>query len=107
IKDCSCVLVKVPDFVRYGSKPMRDLEERPGLLLDIARALRTYEETVAYAPNQVFIGNMLPDELKQLPQPWYKNPLTNGARNGPFGEILPEDEFYAWLKLADEFNIVL
>lgn len=106
IKDCAYVLVHVPDFVRYGSKPMRDLEEKPDLLPDLARSLRTFEQVVAYAPNQVFIGNMSPDELSNVPQPWYGNLLSAADRHGPFGEIMPEEEFYGWLKIADECDIV-
>jgi len=106
IKDCAYVLVNVPDFVRYGSKPMRDLEETPGLLPDIERSLRTFEQVIAYGPNQVFVGNMRPDELHDLAQPWYTNLLNAAARQGPFGEIMPEEEFYGWLKIADAFDLV-
>jgi glycine/sarcosine/betaine reductase complex component C subunit beta len=106
IKDCAYVLVNVPDFVRYGSKPMRDLQENMALLPDIQRALRTFEEVTAYGPNQVFIGNMRPDDLHDLEQPWYTNPVNAGRRQGPFGEIMPEEEFYGWLKIADAFDIV-
>ena len=106
IRECACVLVNVPDFVRYGSKPMRDLEEKPELLPDLARALRTFEQVVAYGPNQVFIGNMSPDELSGVPQPWHSHLLSAGGRHGPFGEIMPEEEFYGWMKVADECDIV-
>jgi glycine/sarcosine/betaine reductase complex component C subunit beta len=106
IKDCASVLVNVPDFVRYGSKPMRDLAENPALLPDIERALRTFEQATTYGPNQVFIGNLRPDELHDLPQPWYTNLLNAAARQGPFGEIMPEEEFYGWLKIADAFDLV-
>ncbi len=106
IKDCAYVLVNVPDFVRYGSKPIRDLEENPGLLSEIDRHLRTFEEVLAYGPNQVFIGNRHPDDLHGIPQPWYKNPLPDAKRHGPFGEIMPEEEFYGWLKIADEFDLL-
>ena len=105
IKDCAYVMVSVPDFVRYGSKPMRDLQENTELLPDIRCALRTFEQVTAYGPNQVFIGNMRPDDLHALKQPWYSNPVK-AARQGPFGEILPEEEFYGWLKIADPFDSV-
>lgn len=106
IKDCAYVLINVPDFVRYGSKPMRDLTESPDLLPQIARALRSFEQVLAYAPNQVFIGNMHPDELGAVPSPWYRNLLSDARRQGPFGEIMPEEEFYGWLKIADEFDML-
>jgi len=107
IKECAYALVNVPDFVRYGSKPMRDLQQKPDLLPSIARALQMFDDVVAYGPNQAFIGNISPDELSDVPQPWYKHPLTKGDRHGTFGEIMPEEEFYGWLKIADDFDIVL
>jgi betaine reductase len=68
--------------------------------------LRSFEEVLAYGPNQVFIGNLNPDELRQIPQPWYKHLLKKGNRHGLFGEIMPEEEFYGWLKLADNFDLL-
>lgn len=106
IKDCAYALVNVSDFVRYGSKPIRDLEENPELLREIDGRLRSYEDVLAYAPNQVFIGNRHPDELHAIPQPWYTHLLDNPDRHGPFGEIMPEEEFYGWIKLADDFDLV-
>ena len=106
IKECAYVLVNVPDFVRYGSKPMRDLAENPALLPDIERALRSFEQVIGYGPNQAFIGNLRPDDLHDLAQPWHANLLNAVGRQGPFGEIMPEEEFYAWLKIADAFDIV-
>jgi len=106
IKECAYVLVNVPDFVRYGSKPMRDLAENPALLPDIERALRSFEQVIGYGPNQAFIGNLRPDDLHDLAQPWYANLLNAAGRQGRFGDIMPEEEFYAWLKIADAFDIV-
>jgi betaine reductase len=106
IRDCAYVLVNVPDFVRYGSKPMRDLEETPGLLGDLSRSLRAFDEVVAYGPHQVFIGNMSPEALGSLVQPWHGNLVDAADRHGAFGEIMPEEEFYGWLKIADECDIV-
>ncbi|HYC49223.1 MAG TPA: glycine/sarcosine/betaine reductase complex component C subunit beta [Burkholderiales bacterium] len=106
IRECAAALVHVPSFVRYGSKPMRDLSESPALLHDVHQALRSFEQAAAYPPNQVFIGNLRPDDLLGLAQPWHANPLGEPRRHGPFGEILPEDEFYGWLKIADACHIV-
>jgi len=106
IKDCAYLLVHVPDFIRYGSKPLRDLEENPALLAEIDRRTRSFEEALAYGPNQVFIGNRHPDDLHQIPRPWYRHPLPEAQRHGPFGEIMPEEEFYGWLKMADDFELL-
>jgi hypothetical protein len=107
VKGVGYVMIHVPDFVRYGSKPVRDIEAEGTLLEKVNQNVRTYEEVINYAPNQVFIGNMHPDELKKVPKPWYRNLLSKADRKGKFGEIYPEDEFYAWLKLADDFKLIM
>jgi glycine/sarcosine/betaine reductase complex component C subunit beta len=106
IKEAAYVIVHVPDFVQYGSKPSRDLLENNGLLKEMQNQLRTYEEAVRYAPHQVFIGNKHPDELNDVPKPWFEHPLQDGRRQGPFGEIMPEEEFYGWMKISDDFDLL-
>ena len=106
IKDVSYVLVNVPDFVRYGSKPSRDISGNHDLLKEVQSHLRSYEEAVNYPPHQVFIGNKYPDQLNDIPKPWYEHPVKDGKRNGPFGEIMPEEEFYGWMKIADDFDLL-
>jgi betaine reductase len=107
VKGVGYIMVHVPDFVRYGSKPVRDIEEDGTILEKVNKSIRSYEDAVNYAPNQVFIGNMHPDDLKKVQKPWYRNLLQKATRKGKFGEIYPEDEFYAWLKIADDFNLIL
>jgi len=106
IKDVGYVMVHVPDFVRYGSKPIRDIEDNPATIKEIDRHLRSYEDVVNYAPHQVFIGSMHPDDLHNVSKPWYEHQLSDGKRYGPFGEIMPEDEFYGWMKVADDFDLL-
>ena len=67
--------------------------------------IRSYDEVVNYAPNQTFIGNLSYQELKNLPQPWV-NQSIEGKREGKFGEIMPELEFYGLLQIADVFELV-
>ena len=105
IGKCSNILIHLPDFVRHGSKPSREIKKHPDLEDKIRSRLRTYGEAVSYAPNQVFIGNVEPDTLRSLKQPWFQHPLKrDGAfgRTGPFGEIMPQEEFYALLKAATD-----
>lgn len=110
IRDCSYILAHVPNFVRYGSKPYRDIHENGGpggeLEKTIYEHVRTYDEAISYPPNQVFIGNMHPDELDNITQPWFEHTVSEGKRHGKFGEILPEEEFYGWIKIADDFDLV-
>lgn len=107
IKGASFVLTHTPSLVRHGSKPMRELEKNPELLEQIHAHLRSYEDAVAYPPNQVFIGNMRPDKLRSLDGPWHQSKVSDAKRFSPSGEIMPEDEFYGWLKISDEYNLVL
>lgn len=105
IRKCANVLVHLPDFVRHGSKPARELPKHPERMREITARLRSYPEAVGYAPNQVFIGNLEPDALRSLRQPWYRHLLNHDAsfgRQGPFGEIMPQEEFYALLKAATD-----
>ncbi|MGD0236133.1 MAG: glycine/sarcosine/betaine reductase complex component C subunit beta [Syntrophorhabdales bacterium] len=110
VKECAYALVHVPNFVRYGSKPIRDIavdRDLGGALEQkIYSHIRTFEHAVAYPPNQVFIGNMHPDQLNAVPQPWYGNLVKDARKDGPFGEIMPEDQFYGWLKISDDFDLV-
>jgi len=106
IKEASYIIVHVPDFVQYGSKPIRDIEENPGVKKELDSHLRSYEDAINYFPHQVFIGNKDPDELYNVPKPWYEHLLKDGKRNGPFGEIMPEEEFYGWMKVADDFDLL-
>jgi betaine reductase len=106
IKEASYVIVHCPDFVRYGSKPVRDIQENPDVLKEIDSHLRSFEDVINYPPHQVFVGNKHPDELYDVPKPWYEHLLKNGKRNGPFGEIMPEEEFYGWMKVADDFDLL-
>jgi betaine reductase len=107
IKACAYVLVHVPCFVRYGSKPTRDAVNGQALLLPlIEEHLRSFAEAVGYPPNQVFIGNLHPDQLNDIEQPWYEHPLKGASRYGVYGEIMPEEEFLGLLKLADDFDLI-
>ena len=60
IKGVSYFLAHVPSMVRHGSKPSRELPKDAALLNSFLGHLETYEQAVAYAPNQVFLGNMSP-----------------------------------------------
>ncbi|WP_018924465.1 glycine/sarcosine/betaine reductase complex component C subunit beta [Salsuginibacillus kocurii] len=106
IKGVSYCLAHTPGLVRYGSKPHREIQTDPLVLDKILNGLRSFDEAVAYLPNQVFIGNLRPHLLNQYERPWTTVPHADAERFSPWGEILPEEEFYGWLKLADVFNLV-
>ncbi len=107
VKKVSYFLAHVPSMVRHGSKPSREIGKDPSLLPQILSHLETFDQAVAYPPNQVYIGNLEPDDLLCVPSPIYKNPIPNSSRWGTFGEIMPEEEFYGMLKICDEFQIIM
>jgi betaine reductase len=100
------VLAHVPGLVRYGSKPVRDLARDPGLATTIARHLRSYDDALAYPPNQAYVGGIDPDELRARPRPWFGTRVADAQRVGPFGDILDEPEFLALLRRCDRARLV-
>jgi len=102
----SYVLAHAPDFVRYGSKPTRELEADPTLLPQVDAALRSWDEVVAYPPHQVFIGNLSPDELAEIPRPWFEHLVAEAKTEGPFGRIITEAALYGLMKLSDDFELL-
>ena len=98
-------LAHTPGMVRHGSKPSRDLLAEPGLAADLATHLRSYQEAAGYLPNRAFLGGIYPDDLLKTPKPWY-NLNGDAPRRNPHGEIMPEEEFYGLLKIADAFDLV-
>jgi len=108
VKGVSYFLAHVPSMVRYGSKPSREIQKNSSLLKPILGHLWTFNQATAYPPNQVFIGNFDPDDLlNNIPSPWYQNLIADSSRWGPFGEIMPEEEFYGMMKICDEFQLLL
>jgi hypothetical protein len=99
-------LAHVPDLVRYGSKPSRDIGKNPNLLSTLRKHRRTYEEALRYPPNQVFIGNMRPDALWDIAKPWFDNPLPQAQGQGPHGEIMSQADFYCLMKVCDDFDML-
>lgn len=107
IKSVSYVLAHVPDLVRYGSKPQREIARQGSeLYLKLRSALRSYERARDYPPHQAFIGNLDPDMLWRLELPWWKNLLAGAERIGRYGEIVPQDEFYGIMKICDEAGLL-
>lgn len=75
-------------------------------LKKLPQHLRTFQDAVNYGPNQAYIGNITPDHLKDIARPWYENSPA-GQADGRYGEIMPEDLFYALIKISDAFDLVM
>ena len=109
VKGAAYILVHVPNMAfEFGSTQdvERHKDPQSPYLTEFKKHLRTYEQVLGYAPFQAFIGNMHPDELTSIPRPWYEGDKVEAKRCGRYGEIIPEDEFYAWLRLVDAFELV-
>ena len=106
ILHASYALAHAPDLVRYGSKPTREIGRDPSLLPRITEALRTWDEVVGYPPNQVFIGNLAPDDLAAIPRPWYENRIESADPNGTFGRMVTQPALYGLMKLCDDFDLL-
>lgn len=106
IEGVSYSLTHVPDLVRYGSKPLRELKAQPHLTQQLAGHLRDFNTAVAYAPHQVYIGNLTPEQLSGLAKPWYEKLIEGATAGGRFGDLVEQNRFYAQLASADRFDLV-
>ncbi len=98
-------LTHVPDLVRYGSKPLREIRARPELGERLKARLRDFNAAVAYAPHQVYIGNLAPERLGNLPKPWYEKLIEGATARGRFGALVDQSAFYVFLAGADQFDL--
>lgn len=108
MKDAGFVLVHTPDMiVQNGTTCSTERIVNPDsdFLKEIEKHIRPYEDVVNYLPNQVYIGNLRPEELNNYEMPWC-NQEYKGERAGKFGEITPQDEFIAAMKICDSFELV-
>jgi len=104
ISACSAVLAHVPGLARHGSKPSRELARDPELESRFLGALRTFEQAVAYAPHQAFLGAVHPRDLPE--RPWVAAPPNGEGRFAGAGELMPEEEFLALMAAVDDFDLV-
>ncbi|QXM05682.1 glycine/sarcosine/betaine reductase complex component C subunit beta [Crassaminicella indica] len=109
IKGAGYVLVHTPDMIIHnGTTQTTERVTNPDseYLKKLPEHIRSYEEVLNYAPNQVYIGNMHPEELREYALPWCSKDANCKDRFGKFGEIMPQDEFIALMKIVDAFDLV-
>ncbi len=107
IKGASYILAHTPDFIPFGSTQVFARKANDFVYLsELKKHQRSFEEVVAYPANQCFIGNLSPESLEKTPEPWYENQVRDAEPQGRFGEILPQEEFFALLKHSDVFDLV-
>ncbi len=109
LKGASYTLVAAPDMVIHnGTTQTTEKIVNPNseYLVKLPEHLRSFEDTVSYLPNQVYIGNKTPEELGKTEFPWYDKKEANSSREGKFGEIMPQDEFLGLMQICDVFDLV-
>ena len=110
IKAASYVLAHTPDMVIHnGTTQTTEMIVNPDsdYLRELPEHLRSYEDCLAYIPNQAYIGNVSNDELRSVDFPYYDKKADMPVREGKYGEIMPEDEFYGLMQICDVFDLVL
>jgi len=110
IKGAAYSLIHSPSLLLdYGTTQSIERIKNPDsdFFKKLPEHLRTYEQVVAYAPNQAYVGNLDPSELANIARPWHEHPAANADRFGRYGEIMREDEFLALMRVVDAFDLVL
>ncbi len=109
VKGAGYILAHTPDMVIHNGATQateRAVNPDSDYLKELPKHLRNFEDVVSYPPNQTYIGNITPDELKGYEQPWHDKSVDGAKRDGKYGEIFPQDEFIALMKISDAFDLV-
>lgn len=110
IKGAGYALIHANDMIlTHGTTLTAERATNPDsdLLKEVLNNVQSFEQTVAYPPNQCYIGSVTPDELKEMATPWYENSIEGASRFGKYGEIMPLNEFIGAMRLSDSFNLVM
>ncbi|CAG23409.1 glycine/sarcosine/betaine reductase complex component C subunit beta [Photobacterium profundum] len=109
IKGVSYILAHTPDIlINNGSAQVAARaknDPQDNYLTNIGTHLRPFSDVVSYPANQCYIGNITPQQLSDLPQPWFDIKESTAAE-GKYGEIYSQEHFYAMLSHVDVFNLV-
>ena len=109
VKGAGYVLVHTPDMILHNGTTQtteRIVNPQSEYLKKIPNYIRSFEDVVSYPPNQTYIGTIKPEDLKSFEMPWFDKKVEGADRYGKFGEIMPQDEFLALMKLVDVFDLV-
>ena len=109
IKGASYVLAAAPDMVLHnGTTKTTEMIVNPEseYLKELPNHLRSFDDVLAYIPNQVYIGNMTNKDLAATEFPYYDKKAEKAERYGKYGEIMPQDEFIGLMQICDVFDLV-
>ncbi len=106
IKGTSYVLVHTPDMILHNGTTQtteKIVNPESEYLKVVPDNYRSYEDAVAYWPNQTYIGNVHPDQLAEVALPWFDKKMDDSDRYGKYGEIMPQEEFLLLVQACDVF----
>ena len=109
IKGAGYILAHTPDMVLHNGTTQtteRIVNPESEYLKALPNHLRDWNTVLGYWPNQVYIGNKTPAELAEVPQPWYDKNCEINDRFGPFGQMMPQEEFLMMMQACDVFSLV-
>jgi hypothetical protein len=109
IKGAGYILAHTPDMVLHNGTTQtteRIVNPDGEYLKQLPNHLRTWEQVLAYWPNQVYIGNKTPDDLAAVAEPWFDKTCEVNDRFGPFGQMMPQEEFILLMQACDVFDLV-
>ena len=110
IKATSYCLNFAPEMgFHYGNTPYTERHAHPdsAFLQNLEKAPgQNFDMVCRYAPNLTYIGAMSSEELDAYPKPCLENLTPEATRFGEFGEIMPEDEFVAFMDICDVFDLI-
>ena len=109
IKGAGYILVHTPDMVLHNGTTQtteRIVNPDSEYLRELPAHLRSFEQVLAYWPNQVYIGNKTPEELAAVEQPWCDKSCPETGRYGQFGQMMPQEEFLLLMAACDVFSLV-
>jgi len=109
IKGTGYILAHAPDMMLHNGTTQtieRIVNPDGEYLKQLPKHIRSFEETLAYYPNQVYIGSVTPEELSKVPQPWHDKTCPVSERYGKLGQIMPQEEFLLLMDACDVFDLV-
>lgn len=109
LKGAAYTLAAAQDMVlRSGTTQTTEQTVNPDseYLKELPGHLRSFEEITGYIPNQVYIGNLESQVLRELELPWCEKKAEKAERRGKFGEILEQDQFLGLIQICDAFDLV-
>ena len=109
IRGAGYFLAHTPDMVLHNGTTQtteRIVNPDGEYLKQLPSHLRTWEQVLAYYPNQVYIGNKTPQDLAEIPQPWFDKTCDVTDRFGRYGQMMPQEEFILMMQACDVFDLV-